>query len=79
MKNQYKFQYEYHRHDRGMKTRWYDDKDDALKRMEKRLGTMLHHVGRVAGDGDRALDGSHSGCPRANGLLSLNVKVEVQP
>jgi len=68
------YQYEYHRHDRRIKTRWYADRDAALERMEKRLNTMLHHVGVVAGDGNRAPDGSHSGCPRANGLLCLNVR-----
>ena len=69
-----KYQYEYRRNDRKIKTQWNIDKDVVLGRMEKRPGTLLHHTGKVAGDGDSAPDGSHPGCARANGLLSLNVK-----
>lgn len=67
------YRYEYRRNGEKIRTLWTADEDLAAHRMKMRIGEF-HAPGKVAGDGDRNKDGSHPGCPRNGGLLSLCVR-----
>lgn len=66
-----KYRYEYRRNGVTLRTQW-SDRETARERMAERIGPF-HEPGRVSSDGDSRFDGSHPGCARNGGLLSVEV------
>lgn len=70
--NLMQYRYIYQRGDVRRATRWYSDEEQAREIMTRKVG-HFHPLGRVAGDGNSAPDGSHA-CPRNGGLMALEVR-----
>ena len=66
------FRYEFRRNGDTIKTQWADPVT-AQERMSRRIGAFHAH-GRVSGDLECNIDGSHGGVARNGGLLSRDVR-----
>lgn len=67
------FRYQFRHNGWVRQTMWHTTEETARECLSRFIGEF-HRPGTVAGDGDRNPDGSHPGCPRNGGLLSLDVE-----